>query len=372
MRSARLAATDLVRTDSLLGSLLAKEDIRDSEKLPANEQVKPLQVNGGSISFRGDAKARFSGPPAPPPQQPLPEKPDAARGSVDPSSPSLKRSTTERPRSVPNTSPVRQEPTSQIITLVEALASARKEIDVQSARMRDLEEMLQKERHARETAEDLAKRLELHSTDSRYDLVSRSLSGRSVLEDTFQPPPEAFDNQEDSQNSPIKDKPIDPKAIMASGLSLEKRLETMLVDMREMKQQMDSFRLRAETAENERDVDRQTLVQMVNRIRASESGRRSPSAERTESLSTSSADLLLNEQLNGGTLSSLLPEPVSSKQSNGAKSSRQGPVTLTRPPGGHDPFVQQAAPYASMLGVVLIGMGLMAYLNGWEQPKLDR
>jgi hypothetical protein len=30
-------------------------------------------------------------------------------------------------------------------------------------------------------------------------------------------------------------------------------------------------------------------------------------------------------------------------------------------------LLQQSTPYASMLGVVLLGVGLMAYLNGWQR-----
>lgn len=33
-------------------------------------------------------------------------------------------------------------------------------------------------------------------------------------------------------------------------------------------------------------------------------------------------------------------------------------------------FMEEASPYASMLGVVLLGVGLMAYLNGWQ--KMDK
>ncbi len=33
-------------------------------------------------------------------------------------------------------------------------------------------------------------------------------------------------------------------------------------------------------------------------------------------------------------------------------------------------MLEQSAPYASMLGVVLIGVGIMAYLNGWQ--KMDK
>jgi len=33
-------------------------------------------------------------------------------------------------------------------------------------------------------------------------------------------------------------------------------------------------------------------------------------------------------------------------------------------------MLEQSAPYASMLGVVLLGVGIMAYLNGWQ--KMDK
>ncbi len=32
----------------------------------------------------------------------------------------------------------------------------------------------------------------------------------------------------------------------------------------------------------------------------------------------------------------------------------------------------QSAPYASILGVVLLGVGMMAYLNGWQKGVVDR
>jgi hypothetical protein len=137
MRNARLQAQDLNRTNSFVNTLLSKNDVKDLEKPEAPEAPKP-HLNGG-IPFRPDPKTRFSEPPAPPPQQPLPEKPNV---------PGLKRGPTERPKSGPPeaTSPVRQENMSQIVQLTEALNNAKRDMDTQTARMRELEDMLQKER----------------------------------------------------------------------------------------------------------------------------------------------------------------------------------------------------------------------------------
>src|SRR5690349_2280947 len=119
MRNARLQNQDLARTSQFLNSLLSKDDIKNLHKPNLPEPPKPHLTNG-NVSFRSDGgKTRFSEPPAPPPSQPLPEKPDAVRpGSSDVAS--LKRTTTERPKPA-STSPIRPDNTSlqQILLLTE-------------------------------------------------------------------------------------------------------------------------------------------------------------------------------------------------------------------------------------------------------------
>jgi hypothetical protein len=385
MRAARLQSNDLGRTDTFFGSLLSKEDIKENDKPPAVEAPKAAQVNGTSLPFRTDPKPRFSDPPAPPPQQPLPEKPDVARiHNFEPSSPSLKRTNTERPRSVPNVSPVRQEPTSQILTLVEALASARKEIDIQTARMKDLEEMLQKERQARELAEEAAKRLESLQSEAKTNGHVETDDEGSIVEEAFEPPAELVEKDAPESFEPTPDEtPVDAKAVNESTLLLEKRLEAMLGDMQELRNQMESFKQRAETAESERDEERKerrTLAEMVEKIRLEESARRSSSTERARS--PAEKDIAAQHILNGkgdSLHAALGPLLEKAGLTNGSAVSpdekevgRSVVGTLSRPPGGSSPLLYNTTPYASMLGVVLIGMGVMAYLNGWQPPKVDR
>jgi hypothetical protein len=368
MRTARLQTNDLGRADHFFSALLSKENVKETDKASIAELPGAAQVNGGSLSMR-DSKPRFSDPPAPPPQQPLPEKPDVARShNVDPSPPSLKRSNTERARSVPSVSPIRQEPTSQILSLVEALASAKKEIDTQSARMRDLEEMLQKERQARELAEEVAKRLELQSSEPKINGFAKASSVSSVIEEAFEPPceiPEPTSGDESDKST------VDAKSISASTLLLEQRLETMVAEMQQMKNQMESVKHRAETAETERDTDRKTLVEMVEKIRTDQSARRSSSTERTSSP---------DHKADSNTSNTVVPLPEKPGLANGKlvgfseETKSDSPTTgiLTKSPSGHDPLSYHATPYASMLGVVLLGMGLMAYMNGWQPPKVDQ
>jgi hypothetical protein len=396
MRAARLQTNDLGRADHFFGALLSKDNIKDSEKPQTSESFTSPQLNGGSIPLRSDAKNRFSDPPAPPPQQPLPEKPDVTRSSPsEPSPPSLKRISTERARSGTSVSPTGDESTSQIVSLVEALASAKREIDSQSARMRDLEEMLQKERQARELAEELAKQLEQQSSLVKVNGHDESRTEGLILKDSFVPPSDQTESIQTSRvrrtkspsrnvESPKKselqdtsiDQIVDPKAINTPTALLEQRMETMLIEMQQLKENMESFKKRAETAEAERDQDRKTLAEMVEKIRLEESARRSSSTERARS----PAGGLTENQLsrNSGPLSEtfgpLLQRAGLANGNSSIKKTAAGGIpagTLSMPSVTQDPRLYHATPYASMLGVVLIGMGVMAYLNGWHPPKSD-
>jgi len=148
MRSARLQNQDLARTSQFINLLLSKEDVKNQDKPEAPEPPKVPQIANGNVSFRSDGgKTRFSEPPAPPPSQPLPEKPDISR-PMSSEIPALKRGTTERPKSHPtNTSPIHPNNTglNQIMQLTEALNNAKKELDTHTARVRDLEEMLNRQ-----------------------------------------------------------------------------------------------------------------------------------------------------------------------------------------------------------------------------------
>lgn len=379
MRTARLQTTDLTRTEQFFNTLLSKDEIKEAEKSNANEAPKQVQVNGGSMSFKLDGKPRFSDPPAPPPQQPLPEKPDVVRShGFDSGTPSMKRSTTERPRSVPNVPHEKPESTSQIISLVEALAVAKKELDAQSARMKDLEDMLQKEREARETAEGLAKRLELESSNAKMNGYPKGGMEGSVIEEAFEPPSESPSEELESSLSVIQEVPATAVAI-ESTTKLQERLDLMMTEMREIKEHMESYRKRAETAEAERDADRKTLAEMVEKIRADEQARRSSSTERGRSLSKASQNAtkqILTDSneaspeaippFNKGDLQN---DRVADDSINADTLESHLAVALSRPPGSHDHLLYNSTPYASMIGVVLLGMGIMAYMNGWQKVE---
>lgn len=370
MRQAKLQNNDLSRTELFFDTLVSQKMFKEDEK--PEEVIKSLQPNG--VAFKIDSKPRFTDPPAPPPQQPLPEKPDAPR--IQTSEPSFKRSNTERPRSATAASPVKQESSSQIIALAEALATARKEIDSQTERMRELEKMLHEEREARQAAEDLAKRLEAESTAAH---VNGFAKGGSVVEDAFEPPHEAIPdvvNLASTVADDAKSSTLSAEQVKASTNNLQEKLELMMVEMREMKEHMETYRQRAELAESERDNCRTTLAEMVEKIRADEEARREVAERAKAALSSSDITILQTGQTEKPaedlpTVTKEIVKNGTALASHSTESPGDQPMTASQHDVGcqDQRLLHHSAPYASMIGVVLLGMGLMAYMNGWQKGE---
>jgi hypothetical protein len=152
-------------------------------------------------------------------------------------------------------------------------------------------------------------------------------------------------------------------------------METMLIEMQQLRENMETFKKRAETAEAERDRHRKTLAEMVEKIRSEESARRSSSTERAPSPSggLDKAQPGRSSGALGDTFGPLQKAGLANGNTSArnVEAARMAAGTLSMPPGVQDQRLYHATPYASMLGVVLIGMGLMAYLNGWQPPKSD-
>lgn len=371
MRNARLQSQDLGRTGQFINTLLSKDDIKDSDKPEVPEPPKAI-VNGNA-SFRSDSKARFSDPPAPPPQQPLPEKPDV---------PSLKRATTERPKSHPhNGSPVRSDSVSQIIQLTEALNIAKKDLDTQTQRMRDLESMLQQEREARELAEDLAKRLEDSAAAKEYKDAA-DVKTPDPLEEAFEPPREATEAVDvemtdvDTTPSPAEDSAS--ASVEEVATEFQAKIDSMVAEMQGLREQMEAWKARCETAEAERDADRQSLADMVLKIRKDEEAREAAAKEKVRSKSRGRGRSRNKDTLEKATTDAQVEdakdvavpaeEAVAEDASDRPNLSRANTITPLSAAAGtlvkQDQNLAASIPYASMLGVVLLGVGLMTYING--------
>ncbi|KAI8182084.1 hypothetical protein K4K51_001297 [Colletotrichum sp. SAR 10_75] len=378
MRSARLQTQDLTRTGQFISALLSKEDVKDLEKPDVPEPAKQLP-NGNGMPYRSDGKTRFSDPPAPPPQQPLPEKPDV---------PSLKRGTTERPKthSAANstTSPVGRDNLHQIIQLTEALNNAKKDLDSQTARIRDLEDMLRKEREARELAEDMAKILEDSALAKEANGAPKESDTETLLQEAFEPPREVSESP-DVEMTDVDSIAKEPAPESAEDIAarFQIKIDTMMSEMSDLKQQMDAWRQRCEKAETERDADRKTLAEMVAQIRRDEEARQAAAEEKARSRSrgrttngtaeagSKTTSIVQSDGSQDSTPSATQTEDLSDKPTL----SRANTITpLSIPPGklAKDQALMAGVPYASMLGVVILGMGLMAYINGWQPEPTPR
>ncbi|KAF3039100.1 hypothetical protein E8E11_002838 [Didymella keratinophila] len=359
MKAAKQQSQELQQAHNYINAILSSE--------PKKEPAKQSPANSVKISPIKDInlKARFSDPPAPPPQQPLPEKPNAAS--------SLKRSDTERPKTA---SPVRSD--AQMSSLTEALSNAKKEIETHGHRLRDLESLLSEERRAREAAEERANRLETESIrepeHEREAEEKEREAGEAVID-------EADDTGlENGSASPTAD----------ATARLQHRLEAMMLEMSEMKQQMERYRERAEAAES----DRKSLAEMIENIRndnaKSSSGgsrRRSRSGSNGARNTKGGIDGSVDEneaeegeiviikdrdvdEVSAGTLSRR-PSHQNGHAANGeAKEISKPSNALSIQRHSNADLMYHGGPVGAIVTVVAIGVAVMAMLN--QYPKAER
>ncbi len=289
---------------------------------------------------------------------------------------SLKRADTERPKT---SSPVRSD--AQMSTLNEALTNAKKEIESQGVRLRDLEALLNEERRAREDAEERANRLERESSKDR-EPKDLPLPNGSIhnIESTA---------PESEKTIASEDGPASPNNSDDTTTRLQQRLDLMMLEMNEMKQQMERYRERAETAE----ADRKSLAEMIENIRednaktaSKEANRRNRSDGqlardgaksgmdgsededeelegeitiiRDEDLDQDGTGLVLGEAQNGHAVEHNTTQQTS-KSSN---------ILATRRPDRD--LMYHGGPIGAIVTVVALGVAVMAMLN--QYPKTER
>jgi hypothetical protein len=352
MKLAMQQSRDMARARESIEHMLGgkiESPVKDSKS--NSERLRPSPTKS-----KVDLKAHFSEPPAPPPQAPLPEKPDVARALADPViRPLLRRDETALPRSSAS-SPTRPDHSSDILRLCEELKLAKGELSNQSERMKSLENELAQERTARESAEERAQRAE------RRDSTART-------------------GERQSSDSPVS--PGSPPV-------LQVQLDRLRASMDEMKLQMEAYKRRAETAEAERDEARQSLAELVEQKRKENTeplGKRSPSKSRRSTPKRSPKLEGKSRELNGHAVAPQPESPTSDTLLERAGIEEGQPITLEQakimtqllsqevlhPQGagdGESALAYYGRPYGSAAAVVLLGVILMTWVNGW--PKVDR
>jgi len=370
LKYAEQQSKDLDRAKQAIEAMLAGKPEAQTKEL--KEKSSSEKSGPSPIKSKTDLKAHFSEPPAPPPSAPLPEKPDVARALADPMIQTLlRRSDTARPGTGSEAiSPTKVDHSSDILKLCEELKLAKGELTNQNQRMQTLETELAQERTARESAEERAQRLE---DSERRDS------------------PREGESRNDAQDGPP---------------DLRVQLDRLRASMDEMKQQMESFRLRAETSEAERDSARKSLAEMVEQKRSENAERtssrspngakRSPSKHSSPTTSTDTASkfsepnghaLVPSRTLmpsNDTTSSSLLSRagieegrPISPEQAQLLTQLLTQEVLKSNTATGPDSGGTMARSYhahemISAAAVVLVGCLVMGWMNGWQPVKVDR
>jgi hypothetical protein len=368
IKAARQQSEDLRQTSQYISTILTSD--------PKKEPAAKSPTSNVKISPIKDLKSRFTDPPAPPPQQPLPEKPDI--GAL-----SLRRADTERPKSTSALG--RAEAQYQMSSLTDALASAKKQIENQDVRLRDLEALLHQERRARESAEDRVSQLEREALKEKETEPAEI----TILEAEDAP-------QLGGNDGVVPDiVQVLPNLDDSATARLQQRLDLVMSEMGEMRQQMERYRLRAETAEAESSTLRQTLAEMVEKIRADDANRNARDTKRRSQSNDHLLRVVDDEELDEscdedseeGEIT-IIREGDMDGEGAGALLRRAGfqngravvPDTSSAPklsqqalstrPNPNDPRILHASgPAVSIVGIVLIGMGLMAWLNNYSKVE---
>ena len=264
--------------------------------------------------------------------------------------------------------------------------------------MKYLEVALIRERRARENAERRARNL------SGGSLPQEDVDTNSGLEEeAFEPPLDSLGLLEKAMHNGHLNDDEDKDALSrsasmatvrnpddihretedidASTSRLQARLDLMVKEMDDMKTAMESYKRRAEDAE----AGRRSLAEMVENLRA---GRNADSImpatnaddstlrvdRETEDASSSNdrprsrhgdnrvvSSLAHVPQMNGSAVAGNIQRELEKTVSNVLQQQQRqwsGP--------GDGGRMAQSAPYVSMVGVVLIGIGIMTWLNGWQ------
>jgi hypothetical protein len=238
--------------------------------------------------------------------------------------------------------------------------------------VKELENMLMQERHARKSAEEKAKALELLSAQEPKDTLAPIAD--SQLDNSPEKAEEATPEKPDAETleGPTESEPEQALADSQPG-KLQRRLETLMGEMEEMRKQVSLFKDRAEKAENETVETRKSLAEMIETLRKERAEAHESRSESVSGVQTTPGVERLSPQPDDESAAGVdkskapLQHSVLSPRDTGAESPAPGVTAQTH---RRLDAIEQSSPYASMLGVVLLGVGLMAYLNGWQ--KMDK
>lgn len=296
-------------------------------------------------------------------------------------------------KSEKTTKPEPTSPPTQHPSLADALAKARKELEDKTALVKDLEDALKREKSARELAEDRAAELETASRALEGNPRERTLGEfeaekvladeRGEMDDT-----ETIcgDDEKSLDGQPMEDETspeggdtmevkVDPSALAAAEAAnrLQRRVEEMMLELQSARAEIETYKFRTKAAEKESDTTRKTLQEMVEEFQRKEEARKAkerqfgsqtePAAVRNAGMQANADiahDEIMEIAINGTVKQSDIGKKLPSSTAIVSQELARTSLALSK---------RNAAPYVSIIGVMLLGVGMMAVLNSWQKGE---
>jgi hypothetical protein len=247
---------------------------------------------------------------------------------------------------------------SQIANLSEALDVAKQELETQSNRLKEMEDLLVIERVRRQEAEARAKRLEKEQAESGSIKVQIP-NGTQLKGDEDHTTP-----IEDEVSSEIGKRNNDGSATQ----KLHQRLDLLLAEFQEVKASAERWKQEKEVAEKERDEEKKEKLGLMERITELRREQQASSEKETKKRGKKALRGVADEEDRSASTDSSSPTNSAPRSlfTNGHLS---GPLLHADSKDGgtffasHTGQMVQAAPYISAVSVVLIGVAVMALVN---------
>lgn len=347
------------------------------------------------------------------PHHPLP--PPAKHITVVPESDRLQEEPKALVKNVSPPSPKRfslgtaAESPQHLFSLITQLRDARSELEAKSARVKDLEDLLRREREAREIVEaqlEKASYMAGHSPGVDREDIEDIPDDISVTgsEATVVASRDAIDDRKHPQEEAESAAVAAAAATAASEAAVmwQKRVEAMMAELQSAKAEIERYKKRVRTAEEDGEHSRRTLMEMIAKIRADEEKRQRREMKemsvQTEKKNSDGpvknnptmvscgvqAGLAGNASTNEvevvpDTISSStvnLPHGVSvmsrEQQLQGCYQDCQqfqsSPTGMVKTEEKRS-MMKESVPYVSIVGVVVIGVSIMAILNNWQKGE---
>lgn len=377
LQIAKQQSQDLQRTSEFFDVLLSPKPIAEEPQSHARNKSRTEDIHTSS------SNSVSALPPLP--QLIGWEPPRVLPFPNDRISPKLRSEKTTKPDP---TSPPTQHP-----SLADALAKARKELEDKTALVKNLEDALKREKSARELAEDRAAELETASRAlggtsgerilGEFEAEKVLADERGEMDDTETicgddeksldgQPMEDEISSEDGDSMQVK---VDPSALAAAEIAsrLQRRVEEMSLELQSVKAEIETYKFRTKAAEKESDTTRKTLQEMVEDFQRKEEARKAkerqfgsqtePTAVQNTGMQANADiahDEIMETVINGTVKQSDIMKKLPGRTTIVSEDLARTSLALSK---------RNAAPYVSIIGVMLLGVGMMAVLNSWQKGE---